>query len=192
MKEFISDFNRWAAIFENDSEYTDDQAIASIRHLVELGILKVSELRAFLREQGAATIRNQSYIKEILHLPEYKEIQSHGLELVSSKTQLLNGTIVFGYPGYAPADQFAIGIFPGTKIIRRLTPKGIPLGIWRRGVGSMDFQIKKLPNVQDDQFYRVAMRWILDHIDFEEINQYTKTPYFPVKNRTRKEYFSQD
>ena len=192
MKEFISDFNRWASIFENESEYTDDQAIASIRHLVELGVLDVSELRAFLREKGADTIINQPHIKEILNLPEYKELQSHGLELVSSKTQLLNGTIVFGYPGYIPANQFAIGIFPGSKVIRRLTPKGIPLGVWSRHIGSMDIRIKELLAVQDDQLYRVAMRWILDHIDFEKINQNTKTPYFPVKNKTRKGYFGRD
>ena len=97
----------------------------------------------------------------------------------------MRGNVLFSFPGYRPHDKYAIGIYPGIKKIRRMTPKGIALGVWGRRIGSMDFLIKNLSFVPDDQFYRVAMRWILDHIDFED-------PQFSVKRNTRKGYFDQD
>jgi hypothetical protein len=193
MKEYITGFNKWSKIFENESTDDINQKIEDLRNLVNLGMIDKHVLTSFLRKRGANTIIEQvPEIQTIVNSPEYAELQSHGLSLVSSRTQLLNGSIIFAYPGYTPTNQFAIGIFPGPKLVRRLTPKGIELGVWRRHIGSMDVQIKKFPAVQDDQFYRVAMRWILDHIDFEETNQRTGTPYFPVKNRTRKGYFGRD
>jgi hypothetical protein len=185
VKNFVAGFGRWSRVFENESEEDINQKIEDLRQLVNLGMIDKQEITAFLRKRGVpAIIENVPEIQEIVNSPEYRELQEHGLELVSSKTQLLNGSILFGFPGYRPYDGYAIGLFPGPKLIRRMTPKGIDLGIWRRGIGSMDFRIKDLSNISDDRFYQVAMRWILDHIDLSD-------PGFSVKRKTRKGYFDQ-
>jgi hypothetical protein len=147
------------------------------------------EIRDFLKKKGpSAMIKHLPEIAAITQLPEYGELQEKGLELVSSRTQLLNGSIIFAYPGYRRHNGYAIGLFPGPKLIRRMTPKGIWTGVRGRtpyGYGSMDFRIKELRDIPEEQFYRVAMRWILDHIDLED-------PEFSVKRKTRKGYFDQD
>jgi len=169
-----------------ESEDEINRRIEDLRQLVDLGLIDQHEITAFLRKRGVPTIiENVPEIQEIVNSPEYAELQSYGLKLVSSKTQLLNGSILFGFPGYRPYDGYAIGLFPGPKMIRRMTPKGIDLGIWGRRIGSMDFRIKELKDIPRDKFYRVAMRWILDHIDLED-------PEFSVKRRTRKGYFDRD
>lgn len=182
MKNYIVHFKEWSRVFENESDDIDQQ-IADLRQLVDLGMIDPLELKAALRKKGhSAIIEYTPEYKEILNSPEYRELQERGLELVSSKTQLLNGSILFGRPGYRPKDGYAIGIFPGPMLIRRMMPKGIPLGVWGRRTGSMDFLIKKLNFIPQHKFYRVALRWILDHIDFDD-------PKFPVKSNTRKGYF---
>ena len=186
MKNFVAGFGKWSTVFENESEEDINQKIEDLRHLAELGMIDAQEVTAFLRKRGVPTIiENVPEIQEIVNSPEYQELQERGLGLVSSKTQLFNGSILFGFPGYRPRDKYAIGLFPGPKVIRRVTPKGIDLGIRNRSVGSMDIRIKDLRAIPEDQFYRVAMRWILDHIDFDD-------PRFSVKRNTRKGYFDQD
>jgi len=195
MKKFVNNFSKWSKLFESELPEDTDQMLADIKRLVELGIIDISELKVPIRKKDIQTLAAANpWIKKILDSPEYKELQQHGLELVSSKTQLLNGSILFGYPGYIPSNQFAIGLYPGPKVIRRNCPKGINMGIWTRrdGIGSMDAVIKTFNFVEPHQFYQVGMRWILDHIDFKSINARSKTPYFPVKSRTRKGYFNQD
>jgi hypothetical protein len=189
MENFLTGFGKWSKVFENESEENINQKIEDLRQLVYLGMIDDHEITAFLRKRGVPTIiKNVPEIQEIVNSPEYQELQDHGLELVSSKTQLFNGSILFGFPGYRPHDGYGIGLFPGPKVIRRMTPKGIWTGVRGRrpyGIGSMDIRIKDLRTIPGDQFYRVAMRWILDHIDFED-------PQFSVKHNTRKGYFDQD
>jgi hypothetical protein len=172
-------------VFENESEEEITQKIEDLRQLADLGMVDQREIRDFLKGKGsAAIIKHDPEIAAITQLPEYRELQEKGLDIVSSRTQLLNGSIIFAYPGYRRHDGYAIGLFSGIRLIRRMMPKGIPMGIRRRRYGSMDFEIKKLRFVPGDQFYRVAMRWILDHIDFDD-------PQFSVKRNTRKGYFDQ-
>lgn len=186
MKNFVAGFGKWSRLFENESEEDVNQKIEDLRQLADLGMIDKEEITAFLRKRGVPSIiENVPEIQEIVNSPEYQELQDHGLGLVSSKTQLLRGNILLGFPGYRPYDGYAIGIYPGIKKIRRMTPKGIALGVWGRRIGSMDFLIKNLSFVPDDQFYQVAMRWILDHIDLDD-------PQFSVKRKTRKGYFDQD
>lgn len=186
MKNFVAGFGKWSKLFENESEEEINQKIEDLRQLVDLGMIDQAEITAFLRKRGVPSIiENVPEIQEIVNSPEYQELQANGLELVSSKTQLLRGNIILGFPGYRPYDGYAIGIYQGVKKIRRMTPKGIPMGVRGRipyGIGSMDIQIKDLGFVPDDKFYRVSMRWILDHIDLED-------PEFRVKRKTRKGYF---
>ena len=185
MKNFVADFREWSRVFENESDEEITQKIEDLRQLADLGMVDQQEIRDFLKGKGAAAlIKHDPEIIAITQLPEYRELQEKGLDIVSSRTQLLSGSIIFAYPGYRRHDGYAIGLFPGIKLIRRMMPKGIPLGIRSRRYGSMDFEIKRLNFVPNDQFYRVAMRWILDHIDFDD-------PQFSVKRNTRKGYFDQ-
>ena len=184
--DYVKSFRDWQRLFENESEEEVSQKLEDLRKLADLGMIDDQEFRETLRKEGAsALIKYDTQLKEITQLPEYRELQEHGLDIVSSRTQLMNGSIIFGYPDYRRRDKYAIGLFPGIKLIRRMMPKGIPLGIRSRRYGSMDFEIKRLDFVPDDQFYRVAMRWILDHIDFND-------PTFPVRRNTRKGYFDQE
>ncbi len=186
MKNFVAGFKEWSRVFENESEEEITQKIEDLRQLADLGMVDQQEIRDFLKGKGsAALIKHDPEITAITQLPEYRELQEKGLDIVSSRTQLLNGSIIFAYPGYRRHDGYAIGLFPGIRLIRRMMPKGIPMGIRSRRYGSMDFEIKKLRFVPGDQFYRVAMRWILDHIDFDD-------PQFSVKRNTRKGYFDQE
>jgi hypothetical protein len=189
VKNFVAGFGTWSRLFENESEEDVNQKIEDLRQLAELGMIDQHEITAFLRKRGVPTIiEHVPEIQEIVNSPEYQELQERGLELVSSKTQLLRGNVILGFPGYRPHDGYAIGLFPGNKYIRRMTPKGIWTGVRGRtpyGYGSMDFRIKELRDIPEEQFYRVAMRWILDHIDLED-------PEFSVKRKTRKGYFDQD
>ena len=188
MKNFVAGFREWSRVFENESEEEITQKIEDLRQLADLGMVDQQEIRDFLKGKGsAALIKYDPKLAEITQLPEYRELQEKGLAIVSSRTQLLNGSIIFAYPGYRRHDGYAIGLFPEIMLIRRMMPKGIPMGVRGRspyGIGSMDIGIKRLNFVPGDQFYRVAMRWILDHIDFDD-------PQFSVKRNTRKGYFDQ-
>ena len=191
MNKYIPTFNKWNKIHESDDLSIDDM-LFDIRHLVEVGIIDASVLRDMLRKKGAdELVLSIPVVQEILSSPEYAELQSHGLNLVSSKTQLLNGNLIFGYPGYSVRDQFAIGLYMDAQKVKRIAPKNIPLGIWRRrgGLGRMDTRIKEFQNVPADQFYKVALRWVLDHIDFTKSSNQHDLPDFPVKKRTDRRYF---
>jgi hypothetical protein len=187
VKKYVMGYEGWSKLFENESDSDLEQRINDLRGLIRFGFAEKSELDALLRKSKSSVIINEMPdVKRILSGPEYRELQEKGIELVSSKTQLLNGTLVFGQPDYNRNTDYAIGIFPTVKTIRRMTPKGIYTGVRGRspyGIGSMDFRIKDLSFVADDQFYQVAIRWMLDHIDLED-------PQFPVKTRTRRDYFN--
>lgn len=192
MNTYIPKFSKWVKIYESDDISIDDMLL-DIRHLVEVGIIDSSVIKSILRKKGADEVLSSiPEVQEILNSPEYAELQSHGLELVSSKTQLINGNLIFGYPGYSVRNQFAIGLYLGARKVKRITPKNIPLGIWRRrdGLGRMDDTIKEFQNVPADQFYKVTLRWVLDHIDFNKSSNRHNIPDFPVKKRTARGYFN--
>lgn len=129
-----------------------------------------------------------------LDSPAADALFAKGLHMVSSPTQLMNGTIVFSLdPNYRRADGWGIGFFPGPKIIRRMMPKGINIGVWGRRLGSMDILIKKFPNTSSEpDFFSQAMLWAAENIDFDHVKQnpepatwkyYTKKT---VKNKEHK------
>ena len=185
MKNFIQDFGEWSRIVESTEPDDLKSKVEQLRHLASVGMIEDYEIKDFIRKQRSANaVELIPEVQDIMNSPEYAELQSHGLELVSSKAQLFHGTIIFGFPGYSPRDGYAIGLFPGNKYIRRMTPKGIKLGIQYRELGSMNIKIKELSDIPDNRFYQVAMRWILDHIDLED-------PKFGMKRKTRKGYFDQ-
>lgn len=189
MDNFIYSFNNWSHINENRDEEILKK-INDLSFLAELGIIPKRDIMQFLYDEGAdAMLQNDPSMKNFINSPEYSELKALGLEVVSSRTQLRNGNIILGYSGYSPKNSFGIGLFLDGKLIRRMTPKGIPLGIQWRKLGSMDYQIKKLTSVNTEDFYVIAARWILDHIDFEKSTNSHNLPDFPVKQRTRRDYF---
>jgi hypothetical protein len=116
-----------------------------------------------------------------------KALFAKGLHMVSSPTQLVNGSIVFSLdPNYRSRDGWGIGFFPGPRIIRRMTPKGIDVGVWGRRKGSMDIRIKDFTSTTSSvlDFYNKAMLWAADHIDFEKAALYpepTQWKYYVKK-----------
>lgn len=119
-----------------------------------------------------------------------KALFAKGLHMVSSPTQLMNGTIVFSLdPAYRSKDGWGIGFFPGPKVIRRMTPKGINIGIWnRRGaMGSMNIEIKKFRDTGSSaNFFNQAMLWAAEKIDFEHATLYPEPTAwkYNVKKKT--------
>lgn len=189
MKQYLTTFTKWTTLNES-AEYEINQKLEDLRRLAELGLIDISELKKELRKHKASEILETiPEVKELLATPEYQKLQELGLELVSSRTQLLNGTLVFGQPGYSRKDQFAIGIFKN-KVIKRITPKGVPRGIWRRPIGEMDMVIKSFKQVPDQDFYKIALDWIINYIDFDKLDMRSNTPYYPVKTRTPKTWLA--
>jgi len=119
-----------------------------------------------------------------------KALFAKGLHMVSSPTQLMNGTIVFSLdPAYRSKDGWGIGFFPGPKVIRRMTPKGINIGIWNRagGMGSMNIEIKKFRDTGSAaNFFNQAMLWAAEKIDFEHATLYPEPTAwkYNVKKKT--------
>lgn len=119
-----------------------------------------------------------------------KALFAKGLHMVSSPTQLMNGTIVFSLdPNYRSKDGWGIGFFPGPKVIRRMTPKGINVGIWSRrgGLGSMNIEIKKFRDTGSAaNFFNQAMLWAAEKIDFEHATLYPEPTAwkYNVKKKT--------
>ena len=119
-----------------------------------------------------------------------KALFAKGLHMVSSPTQLMNGTIVFSLdPNYRSKDGWGIGFFPGPKVIRRMTPKGINIGIWSRrgGMGSMNIEIKKFRDTGSAaNFFNQAMLWAAEKIDFEHATLYPEPTAwkYNVKKKT--------
>jgi len=115
-----------------------------------------------------------------------EQLRSQGLYMVSSLTQLANGTLVWSLDkNFQRGTGWGLGFFPGSKKIRRITPKGINLGLWHRQVGSMDQTITGFKNVMSvSEFYDTAMKWASKHIDFDQVKLYpeeTATKYYKKK-----------
>ena len=155
----------------NSAEYIDD--------LIKLGDDTGLAALATLKSDGA------------------KALIAKGVYMVSSITQLGNGSLIFSVdPNYRRSDGWGIGFFPGPKIIRRMTPKGINIGVWSRTSGSMDILIKKFKDTGSDlEFYNTAMLWAAENIDFEHAKLYPENQvwkYYKKKKEGAKRSESDD
>ena len=155
----------------NSAEYIDD--------LIKLGDDTGLAALATLKSDGA------------------KALIAKGVYMVSSITQLGNGSLIFSVdPNYRRSDGWGIGFFPGPKIIRRMTPKGINIGVWSRTSGSMDILIKKFNDTGSDlEFYNTAMLWAAENIDFEHAKLYPENQvwkYYKKKKEGAKRSESDD
>jgi len=196
--------------FLNEEESSEEK-LAQLARLKDLGLLDPVQYREDSRTiqkdaMLAATDRGEyagtaiPEIREVINSPEAQLLKDRGLEIVSSPTRLLNGTLVWAKPGYTTAKGWGLGFYPGTGIIRRMTPKGINLGVWMRMRGSMDIIIKKIPkNVYstDSEFYRVAMKWAADHIDWDQLEMAHRAGNpaewrYYTKGKTKQGYFNNE
>ena len=155
----------------NSAEYIDD--------LIKLGDDTGLAALATLKSDGA------------------KALIAKGVYMVSSITQLGNGSLIFSVdPNYRRSDGWGIGFFPGPKIIRRMTPKGINIGVWSRTSGSMDILIKKFNDTGSDlEFYNTSMLWAAENIDFEHAKLYPENQvwkYYKKKKEGAKRSESDD
>lgn len=102
-----------------------------------------------------------------------KALAEKGLLLVSSPIQIANGNLIWSVdPNYRSHDGWGIGFFPGPRIIRRMTPKKIKIGVWGRFTGSMDIRIKKFSDTGSDlDFFNTAMKWAAENIDFDQVKR---------------------
>ena len=196
--------------FLNEDE-SPEERLAKLARLRDLGLLEPDQYRQdskSVRKDAmlAATDRGEyagtalPEIREILDSPEAQLLKAKGLEVVSSPTQLLNGTLVWAKPGYTRANGWGLGFFPGPSKVRRMTPKGINLGIWGRRIGSMDVEIKAIPRSaygNDADFYKVAMKWAAQHIDWDQLEMANRTGgpevwRYYVKGKTKQGYFNDE
>lgn len=202
LKKFIN--------FLNEDESPEDQ-LTKLARLRDLGMIEPDQYRSDskgIRREAmlAATSRGEHAgtalpeIKDVLESPEAQLLRDRGLEVVSSPTQLLNGNLVWAKPGYTRAKGWGLGFFPGPSKIRRMTPKGINLGVWGRRIGSMDVEMKNIPTsayTNETEFYRVAMKWAAQHVDWDQLEAADSTGdpevwRYYVKGKTKQGYFNDE
>jgi len=196
-----------------------NSTLTELNYYVSIGILRDSEVRKqisqltkelFNYHRGIVSSPSR-YMEDLIKLGDTtglaaltalgsegtKALIANGLYLVSSITQLGNGSLIFSVdPNYRRSDGWGIGFFPGPKIIRRMTPKGINIGVWSRTSGSMDILIKKFKDTGSDlEFYNTAMLWAAENIDFEHAKLYPENQvwkYYKKKKEGAKRSESDD
>lgn len=205
----MSHIKRFTA-FVNEDDSAEDR-LANLARLKDLGLIDPHQYRedsrgirrdAMLAADGQGLEKGSALpeLKEVLRSPEAQLLRNRGLVVVSSTTQLLNGTLVWAKPGFTRHDGYGLGFFPGPSKIRRMTPKGIGMGVWSRAVGSMDVEIKAIPRTaygNESEFYRLSMKWAAEHIDWDQLevadrgNSKSMGRYF-VKEKTKQGYFNDE
>lgn len=102
-----------------------------------------------------------------------RALAAKGLHLVSSPTQIANGTLVWSIdPNYRSANGWGLGFFPRVRMVRRMTPKQVNLGVRWGLPGAMDVKIKQWKWSDHSSaldFYDKAMQWAAENIDFEDV-----------------------
>jgi hypothetical protein len=197
--------------FINEDESSEEK-LAKLARLKDLGLIDPTQYRedsksvkrdAMLAADDKGLEKGSAIpeLKEVLRSPEAQVLRDRGLVVVSSVTQLLNGTLVWAKPGFRRADGWGLGFFPGPSKIRRMTPKVINLGVWGRsgGIGSMDVEMKAIPKSaysNEAEFYRVSMKWAADHIDWDQLEAAERrgrdTWRYYVKGKTKQGYFNDE
>jgi GH18 family chitinase len=165
---------------------------AALNDMLRIGLISqkewTKELRAAVRRsKGDTTEAATPEAKAALASPEATRLLDAGLVNVSSTTQISRGNIILGPPDYDRKKDYALGFFPEIRKVRRMTPKTrrqSPYG-WTYSNPPQDDSIKAFPMAKSDsEFYKMAMRWVIDHVDLDwEHNN------FPAKKRTPRGYF---
>ncbi len=174
------------------------ETVDTLNYMVEMGYVDQSGYRSEIRDISKTfnkfvkglglNLKDQADLERLKELgekagqaslkglssPGARALYTKGLHMVSSPTQLANGSLVFSLdPEYRRGDGWGIGFFPVPKVIRRMTPKQINIGVWSRRYGSMDIAIKHFKETATDlEFYDKAMLWAAENIDFEHAALY--------------------
>jgi hypothetical protein len=168
-------------VLESDAS-SDSEFIDLLKDALEAGILSRSEYISHIRKLGNPELLSVASRDVIaaLESPEAKRIFDAGLTLVSSVNQMLRGNIAFGRPDFAIQKDCSIVLFPEPRYIRRY-PASRRFNQWQT-----DWRPQVLMKLDRDgstvDFYRLAMRWIADHLDLN-------SECFKSKKRTSATYF---
>jgi hypothetical protein len=107
------------------------------------------------------------WLIDVFDSPEYAALVEKGVVLSSSFTQLLNRTLVFSKSfDRNPKADFALGFFASTNVVRRIVPK--------TGYRDLDMVMKRFERLSETQFFKTAMRWASDNVDFSDRSFPTK------------------
>lgn len=124
------------------------------------------------------TVPEFKWLVDVVDSPEYSNLVSKGVALSSSFTQLMNHTLVFSKNQERRVESdYAIGFFGATKTVRRIVPK--------TGNRDMDMIIKIFKSPTEADFFKSAMSYIADTIDFT-------TNYFSSKRAVKAELLKQE
>ena len=184
----IKDFSQ----FINESEEAFEKEKETLGYLLSVGLVSKKEYDRELATSARihnppSTAMLSPEALEAVNSPEAKVLQDAGLFLVSSNIRNTRGNLVWGPPNYDRKKDYALGFFPEIRKVRRMTPKTrrqSPYG-WTHSNPPQDDSIKAFPMAKSDsEFYKMAMRWVIDHVDLDwEHNN------FPAKKRTPRGYF---
>lgn len=185
---------KYLRLFEEHSIDTLVQQLNDLEELRSMGIIDDQEYRdrlSFLRREISTStksrlktgskhmvyspewfndIRNYPELKwlvDVVESPEYKALIEAGVVLSSSFTQLLNHTLQFSRTNHRNTySEWGIGLFGPSQMIRRLTPK--------TGFRDMDVKIKSFNEPTEIAFFKKAMAYLVDSIDFTSRDFSTK------------------
>jgi hypothetical protein len=149
----------------------DDHEYAEQKSLIELELRK--NAKAELTTNSQHTIYSKEWFEdlrkksefrwliEVVDSPEYAALVAKGVFLSSSVTQLLNHTLVFSKKvDRNIKTDFAIGFFANVNVVRRIFPK--------TGYRDMDMVMKRFEGLSETQFFKTAMKWVSETLDFSE------------------------
>jgi hypothetical protein len=113
------------------------------------------------------TYPDLAWLIEVVESPEYKALIESGVVLSSSFTQLLNHTLQFTRSRQRDTTtDWGIGLFGPSQTVRRLTPK--------TGFRDMDMVIKRLDEPTELDFFKKAMEYLVQSLDFTSRDFSTK------------------
>ena len=179
-------------INESDEDFKAEQE--ALDYLLSVGLIskeqhrKDSAMSSRIHNPPSTSMLSPAAITAV-NSPEAKALLDAGLYLVSSNIRKSRGNLVYGPAHYDRIKDYALGFFPEIRKVRRMTPKApyrSPYG-WVSSNPPQDETIKIFTMAKsDDDFYKIAMRWVLDHVDLDYENK-----NFPVKKKTARGYFDQ-
>lgn len=155
----------------DDHEYAEQKS--SINRQLNLqakSVLKTNSQHKVYSNEWFEDLRTKpefGWLINVFDSPEYAALVEKGVVLSSSFTQLLNRTLVFSKSvDRNPAADFALGFFASINVVRRIFPK--------TGYRDMDMVMKRFEGLSETQFFKTAMQWASDTVDFSDRSFPTK------------------
>ena len=140
-------------------EYTDK--IRDINRRIKAALTSKSNYPMYSTEWFNDIRSNSAFdwLITLIDSPEYSKLIEMGVVLSSSFNQLMNRTLVFSRtPDRDRRSEFAIALFGPARTIRRLVPK--------TGSRDMDMVVKSFNSPTELDFFKEALSYVADNIDF--------------------------